>query len=371
MESQSLFQKQWVKFLAVFLTWSVVALFFASQSIMWDRYLFRQQITWQRALTINLSFYYIWALLAPLVLLLRRRFRFERSKWPKALLVHFPTSIFIAVAQLFLAESVWNMVHEEPLSIYETFRSIEFSFAFNFHMNLLAYWAIVGFGYTLEYYRQFHERELRASQLEAQLVKANLQALKMQLQPHFLFNTLNSISSLMHKNIADADKVVARLGDLLRYSLETEGLQEVSLKDEMDFLQRYLEIEKVRYGDRLKVKIQMPSGVLLAKVPNLILQPLVENAIRYGIGPRSAGGKIEITAQRNDDMLDLVVRDDGPGLPHKPQSEFSGGVGLNNTRSRLMQLYGENHEFRLSNGSGKGLEVQMRIPYHEQSLVEE
>lgn len=371
METKSIFQHRWVKWTAVILTWTAVALFFASQSTLWDRYLFRQQVTWQRAITINFSFYYVWALLAPGVLWLRKRYRFERRKWPKALLVHIPTSLAIAGMQLFLAESIWNMVREEPLSMYETFRSIEFSFAFNFQTNTLAYWVILGFGYTLEYYRQFRDRELKASQLEAQLVKANLQALKMQMQPHFLFNTLNSISSLMHKNVEDADKVVARLGELLRYSLETEGIQEVSLRDELDFLQRYLEIEKVRYGNRLKVRITTGNGVLRAKVPNLILQPLVENAIRHGVGTRSSGGRIEIIAERNDDMLDLVVRDDGPGLPHGSSGEFSEGVGLHNTRSRLEQLYGENHEFRLKNGDGRGLEVQMRIPYHEESVVEE
>ena len=370
-ETRSLFQKRWVKWMAVFLTWTAVALFFASQSTLWDRYLFRQDITWQRAMTINFSFYYVWALLAPVVLWLRKRYRFERKKWHKALLVHIPTSLTIAVLQLLLAEWVWNIVREEPLSIYETFRAIEFTFAFNFQTNTLAYWMILGFGYTLEYYRQFRDRELRASLLEAQLVKANLQALKMQLQPHFLFNTLNSISSLMHKNVEDADRVLARLGDLLRYSLETEGMQEVSLRNELDFLQRYLEIEKVRYGNRLNVRIAAAEGVLNAKVPNLILQPLVENAVRYGVGGRRTGGKIEIVASRSDDMLDLVVKDDGPGLQYGPSGELTEGVGLHNTRSRLEQLYGENHEFRLKNGVGRGLEVQLRIPYHEESIVED
>jgi signal transduction histidine kinase len=371
LQTKSIFQNRWAKWTAIFLTWTAVALFFASQSTLWDRYLFRQQITWQRAITINFSFYYVWAILAPGVLWLRRRYRFEGKKWPKSLLVHIPASLAIAGMQLFLAESIWNMVRDEPLSMYEAFRSLEFSFAFNFQTNALTYWVILGFGYTLEYYRQFRDRELRASQLQAELMKANLQALKMQLQPHFLFNTLNSISSLMHKNVKDADKVVARLGDLLRYSLETEGIQEVSLRDELDFLRRYLEIEKIRFGNRLHVSIRISNGVLQAKVPNLILQPLVENAIRYGVGPRSTGGKIEIIAGREDDMLDLVVRDDGPGLPHGASADFSEGVGLHNTRSRLEQLYGENHSFRLKNSNGKGLEVQLRIPYHEESMVEE
>lgn len=367
METSSIFQKRWVRWLSSFLIWTAVGLFFASQSSLWDRYLFRQQITWQRALVTNLSFYYIWALLTPLVWRLGRKFRFERKRWIRSLSIHFPLSLLIAALQLLAAESMWNTFGPGPVSIYDTFRSIEFSFAFNFQQNLIAYWVVLGFGYTLEYYRQLRDRELRASQLEARLVKANLQALKMQLQPHFLFNTLNSISSLMHRNTADADRVLARLGDLLRYSLETEGMQEVSLKDELDFLRRYLEIEQVRFGERLKVQIQTDEDTLQAKVPNLILQPLVENAIRYGVGTRKAGGKIEITAEREGEMLNLSVRDDGPGLAGGNGDGFSEGVGLHNTRSRLQQLYGEQHEFRLLNGSGKGLEVRLKIPYHFES----
>lgn len=371
METTSIFQKRWVRRLLVLLIWTAVGLFFASQSILWGPYIFRQQITWQRAVVTNLSFYYVWALITPAVMWLGRRFRFERKRWTRSLLIHFPLSLFIAATQLLLAESIWNAVRPDPVSIYETFRSIEFSFAFNFQQNLLAYWVVLGFGYTIEYYRQVRDRELHASQLEAQLVKANLQALKMQLQPHFLFNTLNSISSLMHKNIADADKVLARLGDLLRYSLDTEGMQEVSLREELGFLRGYLEIEQIRFGNRLKVKISTDDQILQAKVPNLILQPLVENAIRYGVGPRKTGGRIEISAVREDEMLHLRVWDDGPGLSKSNGDTFSEGVGIHNTRSRLSQLYGEHHEFRLLNGAGKGLEVQMKIPYHEESVGEE
>jgi sensor histidine kinase YesM len=249
---------------------------------------------------------------------------------------------------------------------------MEFSFAFNFHINLLTYWVILGFSYMLDSYRQVRDRELRASQLEAQLTKANLQALKMQLQPHFLFNTLNAISSLMHKNIRDADRVVARLGDLLRYSLETEGEQEVALSEELDFLRRYLEIEQIRFGDRLNVRVNAEAEVLPARVPNLILQPLVENAIRYGIGNRGKGGRIEITAEREEEALWLSVKDDGPGLSGNGKSNSDGGyvegVGLHNTRSRLQQLYGDNQELRLLNGTNRGLEVRLKIPYHEVNL---
>lgn len=369
MNSDSLFAKRWVRWAAVFLLWTAIGLFFASQASMWDRFLFRQQITWQRALTTNLAFYYLWAVLTPFVVWMGKRVRLEKKFLGKSLAVHIPMSIAFAVFQLVGVETLWSMLRDEPQSLYETFRSIEFSFAFNFHINFLTYWVILGFSYMLDSYRQVRDRELRASLLEAQLTKANLQALKMQLQPHFLFNTLNAISSLMHKNISDADRVVARLGDLLRYSLETGGVQEVSLTEELDFLRRYLEIEQIRFGNRLSVRIDAPGDALNAKVPNLILQPLVENAIRYGIGTRGKGGKVEITARREEDVLILSVKDDGPGLSKGGNGSITEGVGLQNTRARLLQLYGEEHEFQLLNGSNQGLEVRLKIPYHEEAVV--
>jgi sensor histidine kinase YesM len=367
--SDSLFAKRWVRWAAVFLLWTAIGLFFASQASMWDRFLFRQQITWQRALTTNLAFYYLWAFLTPFVVWLGKRVRLEKKALGKSLTVHIPMSIAFAVFQLVGVETLWSMLRDEPQSLYETFRSIEFSFAFNFHINLLTYWVILGFSYMLDSYRQVRDRELRASLLEAQLTKANLQALKMQLQPHFLFNTLNAISSLMHKNIGDADRVVARLGDLLRYSLETGGVQEVSLTEELDFLRRYLEIEQIRFGNRLSVRIDAPGDALNGKVPNLILQPLVENAIRYGIGTRGKGGKVEITARREEEMLILSVKDDGPGLSRRGNGGITEGVGLQNTRARLLQLYGEEQEFQLLNGNDQGLEVRLKIPYHEVAVV--
>jgi two-component system LytT family sensor kinase len=356
--------RRWVRWTAVFLVWTAVGLFFASQASMWDRFLFRQQVPWQRALSTNLTFYYIWAVLTPFVIWIGKRFRLEKKQWGKSLAVHFPISIALAVLQLIAAEALWGMMRDEPLSLYETFRAIEFSFAFNFHINFLTYWVILAFSYMIDYYRLVRDRELRASVLEAQLTKANLRALKMQLQPHFLFNTLNAISSLMHKNIADADRVVARLGDLLRYSLDSGGVQEVSLAEELDFLRRYLEIEQIRFGERLTVKINAERETLQAKVPNLILQPLVENAIRYGIGNRAKGGAIEISAQRDEDSLILAVKDDGPGLSHNGNGGFEEGVGLRNTRARLEQLYGDQQEFHLFNGDRRGLEVRLKIPYH-------
>jgi two-component system LytT family sensor kinase len=355
-------ERKWVLWLSYFLIWTAVGLFFASESSLWGRYIFRTPVTWDQALKTNLSFYYIWAAIAPLVLWLGKRFRFERGSRTISVLVHLPTSVLLSSIQLLIAEIVVQSFSPDRLQLYEAFKAIERTFIVYFHINLLTYWAILGIGYGREYYRKFREREVRAAQLRTQLTQAQLQSLKMQLHPHFLFNTFNTISSLMHKNVDDADRVLARLGDLLRYSLHNVGVQEVTLREEIDFLQRYLEIEQTRFEDRLRVSISVEPEVLDCSVPNLILQPLVENAIRYAVAPRASGGCIEISARQVIGSLKISVIDDGPGLPEGYDIPANEGVGLRNTRERLEQLYGENHRFILSNRSLKGLEVAIVIP---------
>jgi two-component system LytT family sensor kinase len=355
-------ERKWVLWLSYFLIWTAVGLFFASESSLWGRYIFRTPVTWDQALKTNLSFYYIWAAIAPLVLWLGKRFRFERGSRTISVLVHLPTSVLLSSIQLLIAEIVVQSFSPDRLQLYEAFKAIERTFIVYFHINLLTYWAILGIGYGREYYRKFREREVRAAQLRTQLTQAQLQSLKMQLHPHFLFNTFNTISSLMHKSVDDADRVLALLGDLLRYSLHNVGVQEVTLREEIDFLQRYLEIEQTRFGDRLRIRINVEPEVLDCKVPNLILQPLVENAIRYAVGPRASGGSIEISARQVIGSLKISVVDDGPGLPEGYNLPAHEGVGLRNSRERLDQLYGENHRFILSNKSPKGLEVAIVIP---------
>jgi LytS/YehU family sensor histidine kinase len=187
----------------------------------------------------------------------------------------------------------------------------------------------------------------------------------MQLNPHFLFNTLHSISSLMHKDVEAADRMIMRLSDLLRAALSSADTQEVSLRKELELLQLYLGIEQIRFGDRLSVQMNVADEALDAQVPNLILQPLVENAIRHGIEPRARPGKIELHACRQADALSLAVCDNGKGIPDaKPARE---GVGLSNTRERLRELYGEAHRFELRQGAEGGLRVEMTIPYRSEN----
>ena len=228
-------------------------------------------------------------------------------------------------------------------------------------------WAIIGFAHALDYYRRYRDRELRAARLEARLADARLQLLKMQLHPHFLFNTLHAISTLMHRDVRTANRMVARLSDLLRVALAHQTTHEVTLREELASLEPYVEIERTRFGERLTVAIDVDAELLDAQVPHLILQPLVENAIRHGVSRRAGLGRVDVRARRRDAAtLELEVRDDGAGPPETPNGGRGGrqGVGLANTRARLEQLYGERQAFSFVHVRGEGTTVRLAIPYH-------
>jgi LytS/YehU family sensor histidine kinase len=233
-------------------------------------------------------------------------------------------------------------------------------FFLNFDWEMMTYWAIIGLSHALDFHRESQDRELTAAELRTRLAEANLQALQRQLHPHFLFNTLNTISALMHRDTEAADSMLERLSDLLRLTLDRVGTQHVSLKDELDFLRKYLEIEKTRFGERLQVHIEVELDTLDAAVPNLVLQPLVENALRHGIGPKIGGGRVDICARHEGGDLWLEVRDNGVGLS---EDAFHKGVGLTNTRSRLQHLYGDRHRFECHTPPGGGLLVTVVIPF--------
>jgi two-component system, LytTR family, sensor kinase len=358
---EGLWGRRWVRWAAIFGGWTALAFFFTGQ-LYYTSALGDRPGTWRSAASQQFIYPYLWAVGTIIVLWLAGRFPVEGRRWWRRLLLH----LFFATLFVVVITGAFHIIHhfvnvaDRPYSPRSTLQWI----IFNSSENYGIYGLLLVLHSAFRYYRRSREGELRASQLEAQLSQAQLQALKMQLQPHFLFNTLHSISALVHTDPECADRMIARLGDFLRLTLENSGAQEVSLQKELEFLTCYLEIERVRFRDRLTTRMEIDSRALDTPVPNLILQPIVENALRHGIAPRSAPGRIEISAKRDNGSLRIQVRDNGPGLPaiSKPNGRFREGLGLANTRERLAQLYGGSHRLELENAPEGGLVVTLEIP---------
>jgi signal transduction histidine kinase len=345
----------------VFLFWTLIGLSFASQ-FYFASYKAGRPVTWGQAVGWSLGDWYVWAVMSLPIVQLARRFRFDDVKWGRNVAIHLAASAVCSLGYMALRAGVGqaqSRLGGTPVTFAETFNPLLVK---TFHFNLLIYWVIVSVSHAFDYYRQMQERELRAAELEKRLAQARLQALQMQLNPHFLFNSLHAISALVHKDADLADQMITRLSDLLRYALDSTNAQEVPLRQELDFLRRYLEIEQTRFGDRLSVRREIAPETLDALVPNLVLQPLVENAIRHGIEPRAKPGRIELRSRRESGQLKLEVRDNGVGLP--PGRKLEEGVGLSNTRARLKQLYGDRHRFELTEEPGGGLAVFLELPFH-------
>jgi LytS/YehU family sensor histidine kinase len=231
----------------------------------------------------------------------------------------------------------------------------------NLDWSLMTYAAVVGLSYALSYYRESQARALKEAHLESSLMEARLKTLEAELHPHFLFNTLHAISTLVHTDPEAADRMISRLSDLLRLTFDRSGAAGVPLKEELEFLQKYLEIEQIRFQDRLSVKFEIDPETLDTDVPRMILQPLVENAIKHGIGPRSGQGLVQISTRKQEDKIWIEVRDNGVGLSRNARMRFNSGVGLSNTRARLECLYGAEQRLDFTEGES-GLSVQMLIP---------
>ena len=358
MTIKNVFQRRWIKWLLWFGFWTLIGLSFAFQFYISSAKA-GLEVTWRQAVSYALGDWYVFAVLSIPVVWLARRFDFESGNRARSLAVHLPASLVFSIAYMVLR--AWVGRWQSEASFAEAFQPLLVK---TWHFNLLIYWVIVAVSFAFDYYRKYREHELRTMELEKQLAQAKLQALQMQLNPHFLFNTLHSISSLMHQDVEAADGMITRLSDLLRTALDSSNTQEVTLRQELEFLQRYLEIEQTRFGRRLTVKTDIASDTLDARVPNLILQPLVENAIRHGIEPHAKPGRVELRAQREAGTLVLEVCDNGAGLrKDEPAGE---GVGLSNTRARLRTLYGEAHGFELRDAPGGGFLVRLIIPFRKE-----
>jgi two-component system, LytTR family, sensor kinase len=325
----------------------------------------RQDVPWSRLWSEMLA-WLLWVPLLPLVLWTSHRFPLERQAWRRSVPAHLVMGLVVAVLYAVLL-TVKNqvIVAATTQGAPPPFLSIlEVYLVGGFQLYFLVYWMIVVAAHALDYYRKYRERELRAAQLEARLTRAQLQVLKMQLDPHFLFNTLNAISVLVHRDPDAADRMICMLSDFLRSSLRSADREQVLLEEELAFLEQYLAIQKARFGERLAVEIDVEPDALSALVPNLILQPLVENSIRHGMsrkGPLTVVVRARLLGRRK---LGLEVIDDGAGLP--PGSGrgvgLREGIGLSNTRARLRQLYNTDHQFGLANRAGGGVVVTLVLP---------
>jgi two-component system, LytTR family, sensor kinase len=358
-----------------FLIWTVIGFFFFSQGLT-QKFFSRDPTPWWHYLISWLVGVYLWALLMPGFLWLGRRFPIERRNWVRRVALHVLLGVAVSLFQLIMESAILTRLRVFP-TVMDTFVStFAFLLVIGFHQGVMTYWSVLGVQYGIGYYQNYQERkqealrlELRASELQSQLVRSQLGALKMQLQPHFLFNTLNAIMVLVRQRKSkEAEQTLAHLSDLLRCVLEDVESQEVPLRRELEYLQLYLSIEQVRFQDRLQVEISADPATLDAAVLQMVLQPVVENAIRHGVGKSSSAGKVKISAMRVKDTLELRVQDDGPGFSADGSIEnqliASQRIGLANTRARLKQLYGEQARLTTGNAQPHGAVVTITLPYH-------
>lgn len=355
-------------------------------------------ITWWDAARTAFRDWVPWMLISPAVVFLARRFRLHRDRWRRHLVIHLAacSSLTVFYAGLlavtdpfapsggiaFSGPGVTNgsdkpdngangagygiklYAHAGKWTRLLSMGMVKAQFA------IPVYWCIVCVCWMIIHFREASKRESRTLELETLLMQSNLQALKMQLQPHFLFNTLNAISSLIHENPRMADDMIGSLSQFLRATLESSSENEIPLSKELDFIDCYLEIQQTRFGERLQIRREISDTVLGALVPPLILQPLVENAVRHGVEPMEAGGTVTIRAWRNEDTLHLSISDTGPGFTGNKGPAGGSGIGLSNTRARLSNLYGGQHEFRLSDSPPTGARVTIQIPFRDRTAAE-
>ena len=338
-----------------------------------------QPVIW-RLMMLNASFWFGWVLLSVPLVLLSRLLRVDRRPHV-AVPVHVGAILICVVIQTAIGTTAqtiagWHLYSLQKVKTPEELPA-EFSwtaqwrrryprqFTQLFDWQLIAGAAIVSIAHAFFYYRESQQRALETAQLETRLIDAQLQALQSQLHPHFLFNTLHAISALMHRDVPSADRMLVQLSDLLRMTLDTVSHPEIRLNEEMDFLSKYLQIEQVRLGDRLTVKFDVDEDALDAVVPALILQPLVENAIKHGIAPHVRPGRVAVAARREGDMLVMTVSDTGPGPGERGMAALSTGIGVSNTRARLQHQFGARFRFEFQR-QRDGFTVLVGIPFRQE-----
>jgi len=353
--------KQWMKtrpghiaFAAV--TWTILGCVFALPDI-------SAGTNWRRALLLPLTLWWCWGIVTPLILWVDRQIPVSSRQFARRVLAHFLPSLLVTSVYVYLLETVRAAFGIAEWNRLVSIRFLGDSLRGMFLWNWLNYWLILGAWKAHRYYDHYLAGELRLERLEKNFSEARLNALRMQLDPHFLFNALNTISSQVERDPKLARGMIEHLGDLLRLSLESKNRQEVPLVEELAFLEHYVAIQKIRFGDHLRIETQIAPEVKHASVPCLFVQPLVENAVRHGISRRASGGTVIVSANRVGNRLDIRVLDDGVGLPAGWTLETSGGLGLSVTRQRLAGLYPDGDTcFAVNRRASGGTEVEISLP---------
>ncbi len=342
------------KYGAIWGVWTLLAVLLAGESALYEINIGETARFWH-SLRIGLQDYWLWAALTPIIFYLAKRFRFTRENWGRATAIHFGFYLLLTLAHELAAQLIGV-----PTGAPDNYHGSLFRFRFvsSLYNDLWMYWPTVVIWSLFEYYQRYRERDMRAAQLKVQLARAELQALRSQLHPHFLFNTLNSIASLMHEDVNAADDMLGDLSVLLRVYLNCDGEQEVPLRREIALVETYVRIQKRRFEDRLSWLRDVPPELMDAAVPALLLQPLVENSILHGIAPRVGPGHVTLTARRNGSTLNLEIVDNGLGLARDHREK----IGLSNTRSRLQQLYENQCVFEIASGENGGVAVRISLP---------
>jgi signal transduction histidine kinase len=297
------------------------------------------------------------------LIFLTSRFRLRRENWVRRVPVYLCWTVLGSVVHTTLNALGRQVLFPlAGLGRYD-YGIMVLRFPMEFLNDILWFWTYVALLHLAFHYREARDREVRTAQLEGELARAQLSNLRAQLQPHFLFNTLNTISSRMYEDLRGADRMMAQLGDLLRTTLESSTTPEVPVFEELKVLRLYLEIMQSRFEERLEVKIEQEAGCERALVPSMILQPLAENAIRHGILKQSRPGRIDVLVRKEGETLQLQVCDNGPGLSSDTEDVWAKGLGLKNTVERLSRLYGSAQSFKLTQRDGGGLSVSITIPF--------
>ncbi len=320
---------------------------------------FISELIWETAFSL------VWIPTTPMVLLLSRKYAFAGEKKLRNIFLMISIGVLCAVL-LCAGHSVLVYLFNGAKKAY-SMDNMLVSLYYNIDKMLIVYCVLVIYQQALTYYEEIQHKELKASQLKTQLSQAHMQALKMQLQPHFLFNTLNAIVTLIHKNPDAAEEMIVRLSDFLRMTLDVSGKQLVPLREEVEFIRAYVEIEQIRFGGKLQYVQSIPAELLDAQVPLLLLQPLVENAIKHGISQYDHAHSIELTAERKGTVLRIRVSDDGIPAALLDSAAVKQGIGLNNTRMRIETMYGENGRMDILSNGSNGVMIEMSIPFNTSS----